>query len=276
MATNSYFNNFKNNDNEQQLLHNLATELIEINGIDCKYIPREYHTIDYVFGEAESSFKSYYNVEFFIESTDSFEGEGEILSKFGIELKDKLTLSVNPRKFTSLTDMPKVREGDLIFFPLNNSLFEITFVSENRTSFYPTGTIPFIKIECELFKYSNEKIDTGITEIDDLDEVFQPEVNTSTMPTGSSEWNPNLAYAIGDKAFPTIDNWTGLYYEVFDIYGMNTSGVSEPKWPNYNGAKIVDHEVTWIAKGIINEVDQIQKESLQILDFSTNDPFKFR
>jgi hypothetical protein len=276
MATNAYFNNFKNNSNEQDLLHSLATELIEQRGIECMYIPRKYHSIDYVYGEGVSSFETYYNVEFFIESADAFEGDGELLSKFGLELKDKMTLSVNPRKFTLLTNMEKVLEGDLIFLPLNDSLFEITFVSENRTSFYPTGTIPFNKIECELFKYNNEKIDTGIAQIDDMDEVFQPEVNTSTMPTGSGEWNPNREYNKGDKVFPTEDNWTGLYYEVFETYGMKLTNTSEPKWPDYNGAKVVDHEITWIAKGIRNEKDQIQQESLQILDFSDNDPFKFR
>jgi len=276
MPTNTYFNRFNNNDNERDLLHSLATELIQQNGIDCKYIPREYHSIDWVFGEAKSSFETHHNVEFFIESADTFDGEGELLSKFGIELKDKVTLSVNPRRFTSLTQMPNVREGDLIFFPLNDSLFEITFVSDNRTSFYPSGTIPFIKIECELFKYGNENIDTGIEAIDDLDEVFTPEVSTETMPTGSSEWGADVTYEVGDKTFPSEANWTGLFYEVVETYGMKSSGVAEPEWPKFNGGKVKDNEITWKALGLRNETDQIATESVQILDFSKSDPFKFR
>jgi hypothetical protein len=279
MATNPYFNNYKNNENEQNLLHALSTELIEQRGVDLKYIPREFADIDHIFGDVtESSFKEHYIIDMLIENAEEFEGDGELLSKFGIELKNKLTLSVNPRKFTELTGykLEYPRMGDLIFFPLNNSLFEITFVQDSKIKMLAAGTLPYLKIECELFKYGNEEMDTGIEEIDDMDEVFKPEVNIENIPTGSTEWGKNIVYEIGDKVFPTEDNWTGLYYQVYASRAMKTTGVKEPVWPKYNGGKVVDHEITWIAKGVRNEKDQIKKESVQILDFSNNDPFKFR
>jgi hypothetical protein len=130
MAVNPYFYNY---GNEQNLVEDMTIEIIKATGQDCLYVPRQYLNIDKIFGEnPASSFTKTYTLEMYLQSYKGFEGT-DIISQFGIEIKDKVTLVFARKRFSeevTINDITitRPREGDLIYFPLSKSLFEINFV----------------------------------------------------------------------------------------------------------------------------------------------------
>jgi hypothetical protein len=172
MAVNPYFYNY---GNEQNLVEDMTIEIIKATGQDCLYVPRQYLNIDKIFGEnPASSFTKTYTIEMYLQSYKGFEGT-DIISQFGIEIKDKVTLIFARKRFNEEVTINDVaitrpREGDLIYFPLSKSLFEINFV-EHENPFYPLGKLYSYYITAELFTYSYEKINTNISYIDSVSTV---------------------------------------------------------------------------------------------------------
>lgn len=179
MALNPYFNNYTYKPT-QDLMEDLVEESIKINGLNVYYIPRRFANLDQIFGEDSSSyFKDALQIEMFMDNYSGMSGEREIISKFGLEIRDTLSLVVSKRRFQQeaaklplMTDRPvqitNPMEGDLIFHPFTKGLFEIKFV-DNKEIFYQFGKLYTYKLECELFKYSYETLDTGNSEIDSLE-----------------------------------------------------------------------------------------------------------
>lgn len=172
MAVNPYFYNY---GNEQNLVEDMTIEIIKATGQDCLYVPRQYLNIDKIFGEnPASSFTKTYTLEMYLQSYKGFEGT-DIISQFGIEIKDKVTLVFARKRFSEEvtindTTITRPREGDLIYFPASKSLFEINFV-EHENPFYPLGKLYSYYITAELFTYSYEKINTNISYIDSVSTV---------------------------------------------------------------------------------------------------------
>lgn len=163
MATNPYIN-LTSAKSEQNLVEDITIEIIQGMGQDCVYVPRKYFNIDRVFGEDPASmFEKAYTVEMYILSFRGFDGT-DVISQFGIEIKDKVTLIVARKRFKEqVTNVDSAiirpREGDLIYFPLSKSLFEINFV-EHENPLYPLGKLYSYQLTAELFTYSYEKIVT--------------------------------------------------------------------------------------------------------------------
>lgn len=140
-------------------------------GHDLYYLPRTRIQDDSILGEESySEFNTQYFVEMYIKNIEGFAGQGDFLSKFNLEIRDQVTFTVARRTFSeevgSYTSFERPREGDLIYFPLNNKLFEIKFV-EHEAIFYQLGALQTFDITCELFEYNNEIFNTGITSIDE-------------------------------------------------------------------------------------------------------------
>ena len=179
MSTNLYFNNF-GHFGQQNLLENLIIESIKMYGHDCFYIPRVLVKEDNLFGEdVLSKFENYYELEMYVKNVEGFEGEGDFLSKFNVEIRDEMTFTISKRRFSEEVDsaqqildssgnkIGRPLEGDLIYFPLTGGLFEIKFV-EDEVTFYQMGELQMFDLKCELFEYSHEELDTGIAAIDDI------------------------------------------------------------------------------------------------------------
>ena len=179
MATNLFFNNF-GHYGQQNLLEDLIIESIKIYGFDCFYIPRTLIKEDDLFGEdVLSKFDNAYELEMYIKNVEGFEGEGDFLSKFNVEIRDEITFTISKRRFGDemiAKDMiaqedgdeaTRPLEGDLIYLPLTGGLFEIKFV-EDESVFYQMGELAMYDLKCELFEYSHEELDTGIAVIDDI------------------------------------------------------------------------------------------------------------
>jgi hypothetical protein len=195
---NLYFNNFAFTG-EQRLVEDLIIESIKIYGIECKYMPRKLIAEDSLFGEDTLSlFNEAYNIEMYIKSVDGFQGDGDFLSKFGLEIRDEMVLTVSQRRFNEeiivYEDNPfgqedtQVRpaEGDLLYFPLNGKIFEVKFV-EHEAIFYQMGSLQTYDLTLELFEYSHERFDTGIQEIDALEDEYSSDKTFFEMLTETGE-----------------------------------------------------------------------------------------
>ena len=146
-------------------------ESIRMYGHDIYYLPRTRINDDLIRGEETySRFDSHYFVEMYIKNVEGFAGQGDFLSKFNLEIRDQVTFTVARRTFSeevgSYTTFVRPREGDLIYFPLNNKLFEIKFV-EHEAIFYQLGALQTFDMTCELFEYNNEILNTGIPLVDE-------------------------------------------------------------------------------------------------------------
>ena len=168
MSTNLYFNNITSHA-EQELINELTSEVIKIHGMDVFYLPRTLIKEDLILGEdVLSKFSTAYEIEMYLKGTEGFGGEGDLVSKFGLDVRDEVIFTVHKDRFELATDLVKPREGDLIFLPLNKGLFEIKFV-EHEQPFYQSGKNYSFDITCELYQYSQEELATGITSIDDIE-----------------------------------------------------------------------------------------------------------
>ena len=219
MATNLYFNNY-GHQQSQWLIEDLIIESIKIYGMEVYYIPRTIVSEDTIFGEDTiSSFDEALPLEMYIKNVDGFEGEGDFLSKFGLEIRDEMTFTVAKRRYeeevtshthagthtVAHTQSARPVEGDLIYFPLNGKLFEIKFV-EHEAIFYQMGNLQTYDLRCELFEYSHQAIDTGITEIDAVETAYSGDMGFyelldeagNTLVTEAGESIINDGYRIED------------------------------------------------------------------------------
>jgi hypothetical protein len=175
VATNFFLNNFSNSG-EQNLYEDLIIESIKIYGLDMYYIPRVITNYDGLLGEdASSQYNQAILVELYIKSVDGFTGDGNFMSKFGLQIRDQVVFSIAQRTFNqevaNITNQLRPNEGDLIYFPLNKKCFQIKFVNKFEM-FYQFGALQTYELTCELFEYSNEQFNTGIPEIDNLQKNY--------------------------------------------------------------------------------------------------------
>lgn len=163
---------------EQGLVQDLINEQLKIYGVEVYYLPRRYVTERTIIKEVvESEFKNAYPIEAYVDNYDGYGGQGTLLSKFGIQEIDDLTLIISKERYENYIgplakDIPNVKlasrpkEGDLIYFPLGDRLFEIKYV-EHEKPFYQLQKNYVYELKCELFRYQDEDIDTDIEFIDD-------------------------------------------------------------------------------------------------------------
>jgi len=177
MALNPFF--LQGSAGEQRLVQDLINEQLKIYGVDVIYIPRKFVRKQTIIREIQSSkFDDNYAIEAYINNYDGYSGQGDILSKFGVNLKDELSLVISKERFEDFiapfleaSDDDEIvlasrpREGDLVYFPLGQRLFEVKFV-EHEVNFYQLGKLYMYELKCELFEYEDEIIDTTIEEID--------------------------------------------------------------------------------------------------------------
>ena len=181
MPTNVYFDT--GTTSEQRLYEDLIIEQLKIYGQDVYYLPRKIANKDTIFGEdPASSFDDSYIIEMYVDNVDGYMGEQEIIKKFGLELRDDIVFTLSKLRWETLiknnSDLTAERpqEGDLVYFPTTNAFFEIQFV-EHEQPFYQQSALPVYKLSCTKWEYSSERVDTGISQIDSLEDSL----STDTM-----------------------------------------------------------------------------------------------
>lgn len=247
MPVSHYFNNFAGNQtSEQRVLEDIVVESIRIMGHDCYYLPREaWAEDDFVLGEnVTNRFRRAYVIETYLANVEGYEGDGDFFSKFGLEIRDTTNLIISRRAFEKYVPADisiRPKEGDLIYVPVLQKILEIKFVEEELLFFSLGKTNPYIyELRCELFRYNNEDINTGIEDVDDLEDTLTYtiglEVNNGnsihyryneTVYQGSNlasatasaevkEWNPanNIIY---------IKNIKGEFTENANVIGVTSN-----------------------------------------------------
>jgi len=162
---------------EQNLVDDLASELIKITGHDIIYAPRTLVKEDKIFGEdVLSAFNKYWTIEAYVDSKDGY-GTSDLLTKFGLDIPDVFDLTVARRRFEEITENYIPRPGDIIYFPVGKALFEIKYV-EDESPFYSLSKQSQYKFKCELFTYSQETLNTGNQDVDNIQKTFENLNNT--------------------------------------------------------------------------------------------------
>jgi len=219
MALNPYF--LQGSSTEQNLVQSLINEQIKMYGVDVYYIPRRYITKTTVIQEViESKFEEAIPLEAYVDTFDGYEGQGSLLSKFGVQALDDLTLVISRDRFENyitplIKNIPNIelatrpKEGDLIYFPLGDRLFEIKFV-EHEKPFYQLKERYVYELRCELYRYEDSVVDTGVGDIDDnLEKAGYIE----TLTLVSSGTTAVLTTGIVDGALSSVTiNNTGNEY----------------------------------------------------------------
>lgn len=293
MATKALFNH-TDVPTEQNLVEDLIIEAIQVYGLDLYYLPKNTSDLDDLFGEdaGTTSYTEAYPIEMYVKNVEGFEGEGNFLQQFGMQISDQVTFTVAIKRFNELsTGLPRPQEGDLIWFGLTNSMFEIQFV-EDESIFYQMGELFVFDLQCELFEFNNQVFNTGVDEID----TYGRDIATGTvfeLATGSGTFLP------GEYAYqgPSLSGATMLsIVKEFSSSGISTSGVPEISLFNLSenpasGLPIIGDQsgASWTFELTVQTIEDdtlqgieddgtgdnwtIEQEGDQWIDFTENNPF---
>ena len=294
MATNLYFS--QKVHSEQNLYEDIVIESLKMYGQDVYYLPRDIVNEDRIFGDdVPSRFNSSYKVEMYIENVDGFDGEGDLFTKFGVEIRDQATFVVARRRWTTTVNRfdneinsERPKEGDLVYLPLSNSMFQIMAV-EHEQPFYQLSNLSVYKLRAELFEYNDEDLDTGVDVIDDIERDYAYEYlltldSASTGFTIGETVNQTLASGVimsGEVAgFSDSDNVLklihigandGKYHEF--VSGLQVIGTTDI---TLAGAKSIANVSSVSEDNQISQNEQNLDFSNIIddfLDFSEGNPF---
>jgi len=268
---------------EQKTIENLIVETIEIYGQDIYYVPRTIVNKDTVFGEdSDTKFESAKAIRAYVNNVEGWEGQGELLSKFGVRIEDKTTFIFSRDKFKEHVDDSTVlnvegrpNEGDLIWFPTTKHLFQIMFV-EAEKPFYQLGKGYVWECQCELFEYSDEEIDTGITDLDNIETAFANAITVGLVAGGSGTFTAGETVTGGtsnvtaevksfDAATRTliVINRSGT----FSVPETITGGTSSASWTTatYNTIQNTNSE--------FDQNNDFETADNDIIDFTETNPF---
>ena len=277
--------NINGSPQEQKFIENLIVETIEIYGQDIYYVPRTIVNRDTVLGEdADSQFDSAKAIRAYVNNVEGWEGQGELLSKFGVRIEDKTTFIFSREKFKEKVDDSTVlnvegrpNEGDLIWFPVTKHLFEIKFV-EAEKPFYQLGKGYVWECQCELFEYSDEDLDTGIAEIDAIETAFANAITVNFATGGTGDFTVGEIVAGGtSNVTAEVKAWDSgtRQLQVFNRSGIFT--IPETVTGQTSGAAWTSASYNTLNN--VNTADSIDQnydfETLDndIIDFSESNPF---
>jgi hypothetical protein len=300
MATNVYFS--QKVRSEQHLYEDIVIESLKMYGQDVYYLPRKVVSEDSILNEdIESVFEDAYIIEMYIANIDGFEGDGNLLSKFGVEIRDQANFIVAKKRWNQYIGLDnnsvssvRPNEGDLIYLPLSKSLFEIRFV-EHQSPFYQLSNLPTYTLQCELFEYSGESIKTGIDDVDNINQNISQQIALVINNSNGTEFN--IGESIQQEIGSTGEYVTGrvVSYETVDT---STKKLFVTGWATTNGAyhafttTTVDGNESgaqWTVTDVYNIDDPIANRALVndaesrnqefelaaegIIDFSESNPF---
>ena len=299
MSTNFYFNNFPANQitSEQLLVEDLVIEAMQIHGMDVFYLPRELRSgseFDFLYGEdTVKTFTKAYNLEMYLENVTGMDGEGDIISKFGLEIRDEITLLVSRRRFkyaTAASNLFRPREGDLIYVPLVQNFFEITSVEHenDQAMFYTLGrgrgnNVYVFALKCKQFVFSEEFVQTGVEEVDEQirDAYQRTELSMNVGGSGTYQVDETVyqGTSLANSTYrATVHSWnpTTRKLDVVMVQGdftasANTIGVkSGATWVSSSSDDTIFDNNAF--EDIVDNT-RIQTEANSIIDFSEHNPF---
>ena len=286
MATNPYFK--QGVRSEQTLYEDIIIEALKMYGQDVYYLPREIVNKDSIFlDDVPSRFGNAYKIEMYIENTEAFDGEGDLFTKFGIELRDQANFIVSRKRWKQLIGSRldaanfRPREGDLIYLSLSESIFEIRKV-ETETPFYQLSNLPTFRMQCELFEYNDEDFDTNIAGIDavEYESAFQYAL---TMDSSS------VGYVVGETVIQGFDTYdmkgeVTKWSDSDNILQLAHIGATDGNFHVFTTNQTVSGQTSGAiaTPTLVQELQEIQKDAqndifndfeADFLDFSESNPF---
>jgi hypothetical protein len=286
MATNHYFS--QKVRSEQDLYEDIIIESLKIYGQDVYYLPRDVVNEDRILGDdVPSRFNSSYKIEMYIENVEGFDGEGDLFTKFGVEIRDQATFIVSRKRWANSVarydnELSSVRplEGDLIYLPLSNKLFQIMQV-EHEQPFYQLSNLPTYKLRTELFEYNDEDLDTGIDAIDVIERAYAYEY-LLTLDSASN------GFIIGETATQTFSTGVTMQGEISkwsdsdNILGIIHVGASDGLYHTFTTNTQITSLTSVATVTLVTEDNQISSNEQNtdfdtigddFLDFTESNPF---
>lgn len=272
---------------EQNLYDDIVIESLKIYGQDLYYLPRDIVNKNPVFGEdVPSRFNSSYKIEMYIENIEGFDGEGDLFTRFGVEIRDEATFVVSRRRwnmtigqYDNEIESERPREGDLLYLPMTNKMFEILHV-EHEQPFYQLSNLPVYKLRAQLFEYNDEDLDTGIAVIDEIETKY---AYTYILTLGADG-----VIEVGQTATQTFTDGTTMSGEVASWNDSDNKlhlihvGASDGLYHNFVTTQPItvnDSSYTVTAVTEDNKIsnseqnDDFQTDAGGFLDFSESNPF---
>jgi hypothetical protein len=302
MPTNFYFNNFplEQITSEQLLVEDLVIEAMQIYGMDVYYLPRTSRDeVDYLYGEDTlKQYTSAYPLEMYLENVTGMDGEQDFISKFGLEIRDEVTMLVSRRRFrytTGLSNLIRPREGDLVYIPMVKNFFEITFVEhENDQAMFYTlgrgrgGNVYVYALKLKQFVFSDEVISTGIAEVDDnIRDYYRRSQLNMSLSTGTGTYLADeIVYQSADGTLANasvtaiVHTWTKGATRKLDVYRVkgtfanNSNTIGATSGAYYTTGGTIDD--TAFDNNVFEDIvdnTRIESESDNIIDFTEINPF---
>ena len=294
MARNFYFS--EQVKSEQNLYEDIIIESLKIYGQDLYYLPRDLIGEDKILGdEIPARFNSSHKIEMYIENTEGFDGEGDLFTRFGVEIRDEATFVVSRRRWINVVnrndaEVTSLRplEGDLIYVPMSKSLFQIMHV-EHEQPFYQLQNLPVFKMRCQLFEYADEDLDTGVAEVDGIETDYAMTyiLQMTAADAGTTfEVGKNIRQVLATTTIEAeISKWDvdNLQLHVVHLsaddgkYHQFVAGNISyyPNWPNTSSPST--HAITTSTEDIKQSNNEQNNEfdtfGADFLDFSEDNPF---
>lgn len=284
MPTSPYFPDYySGHEGEQNLVQDLADEQIKLFGTDIYYLPRTLLTDNTLDDIIYSKFEDQFQIEMYLQNVEGF-GQSEFISKFGLKVTDEIRFVVSQRRWiqeataNEYKSINRPLEGDLLFFPLTKDLYEIKFV-EVESVFHQFGKLQFYQITAEIYEMGNQNIETGIDDIDLIDNILKPAIDVVVMLGEDVE---EINYQVGETITGSITDVTArvakwnLETRTLTIVNRTGTFVEEEILVG------TDSEANWIVESFRTQEDPntdydqnkyIQDESNDILDFNEKNPF---
>jgi len=297
MGTNLYFNNFpKGITQEQLLVEDLVIEAMKMYGMDVWYMPRTSgDVVDYIYGEDPlKQYTSAFTIEMYLENITGMDGDGDFISKFGLEIRDEITLLTSRRRFQMMASQIRPNEGDLIYVPVVDAFFEITFVEhENDQAMYHTlgrgrgGNVYVYALKLKQFVFSNELVSTGVADIDNVIRKFYPRTKQSILTMHQGKFvDDEIVYQPLSVSDTTLANSTARAI-VFDFAPNTSIDIIRLQGTFANGANLIGNTSNSIATinivdenayantafGAIDDNMRFEAEADSIIDFTEQNPF---
>ncbi len=273
---------------EQNLYEDIIIESLKIYGQDVEYLPRTLVNEDEIFGEdAVSRFDNAHTIEMYLENTDGFEGDQDLFSKFGVEIRDRATMHVARRRWDAVVGAHvtnnRPNEGDLIYLGLSDQIFEIMRVVDD-TPFYQLSNLPTYRLDIELFEYNDEDFDTGNESVDEVEALGNViKLTLTASDSDALQLGENIQYFVdsanGPKLVGEIVNWDAST----NILQVAHIGSTDGKFRTFSAGTSITSTTSNITKTISAINEELQQSFSQnaafettgdtIIDFSESNPF---
>jgi len=273
---------------EQNLYEDIIIESLKIYGQDVEYLPRTLVNEDEIFGEdAVSRFDNAHTIEMYLENTDGFEGDQDLFSKFGVEIRDRATMHVARRRWDAVVGANvtnnRPNEGDLIYLGLSDQIFEIMRVVDD-TPFYQLSNLPTYRLDIELFEYNDEDFDTGNESVDEVEALGNViKLTLTASDSDALQLGENIQYLVdsanGPKLVGEIVNWDAST----NILQVAHIGSTDGKFRTFSAGTSITSTTSNITKTISAINEELQQSFSQnaafettgdtIIDFSESNPF---